>query len=161
MIHLTLFGSILSVAITLLILWLRMRRPQKPTSVWKITWPLVLMSLGLLLFLHPSMHISVTYALGSIFIGFILSLPMVLTSDLEVKNREIFVKRSKWFLIILLSLLAVRWGAKLYLGERLSYYESSGLFFLLASGMIFPWRLIMLQKYFRLEAELKQSSVLE
>jgi membrane protein CcdC involved in cytochrome C biogenesis len=40
---------------------------------------------------------------------------------------------------------------KIYIGENVSYMETAGMFYILAVGMIFPWRLAMLYKFKQLQ----------
>ncbi len=54
------------------------------------------------------------------------------------------------FPVILVSLLVIRIIIKLIIGTSISVGETSGMFFLLALGMIGTWRLAMLYQYLQL-----------
>ena len=68
---------------------------------------------------------------------------------------EIYMKRSKAFPIILISLLIIRTLIKIFISSKIDPGEIGGMFFLLAFSMIVPWRLAMLYKY----KKLKRSTV--
>ena len=65
------------------------------------------------------------------------------------------MKRSKAFLFILLGLLIVRLVGKLLLSNTIDVGELGGMFWILAFGMIVPWRIGMLIKYKKIK-EVKQ-----
>ena len=64
---------------------------------------------------------------------------------------EIYMKRSKAFPIILISLLIIRTVIKIFISSKIDPGEIGGMFFLLAFSMIVPWRLAMLYKYKKLK----------
>ncbi len=87
------------------------------------------------------------YDIIAFFTGTLLSIPLILSSKFEVKGNEIYLKRSRAFIAILLFLVVIRSGIKLWIGDSISAMQSAGLFFILAFGMILTWRIAMLIKY--------------
>ncbi|HJV45554.1 MAG TPA: cytochrome c biogenesis protein CcdC [Bacillota bacterium] len=143
----TIISTIVMFIMAGLVIIIRLKKSKEPTSMKKIILPPLFMSTGFSMFFYPTMQVHLLYAIESLIIGMVLSIPLILTSNFEVKGREIFLKRSKSFIFILLGLFILRTIVKVYIGEQISYYETAGLFYILAVGMIFPWRLAMLYKY--------------
>ena len=79
------------------------------------------------------------------------------TSSFEIKENDIYLKRSKAFVFILFGLLAVRIVAKIILSSSIDVGALSGMFWILAFSMIVPWRIAMLLNYKKLAAQLKTS----
>lgn len=125
----------------------RKRADKRPASVKKIVLPPVFMSSGFLMFLFPYFYVPPVEALEAFLVGMTFSFLLIKTSSFEVKGREIYLKRSKAFAFILIGLLLFRLAMKMILGQYIPFGETSGLFFILAFGMILPWRLGMYVKY--------------
>ncbi len=106
------------------------------------------------------MHVHVTYALFAFFVGTLLSYPLIVTSKFEVIGKDIYLKRSKAFVFILIGLVLLRLALKSYVGMYVSMEETAGLFFILAFGMIVPWRIAMYVEYMKLHRSLDDDSVL-
>ena len=98
---------------------------------------------GIFSFFHS---ICIVY-LESIILGVIFSSVLIWTSHFEVQGAEVYMKRSKAFPIILISLLIIRTIIKIFISSSIDPGEIGGMFFLLAFSMIVPWRLAMLYKY--------------
>lgn len=143
----TVISTGISVIMAFIILTIRLRKSKQPTSFKQIILPPLFMSSGFIMFLYPPMHVHILYAIESLITGMCLSIPLILTSKFVVKGNDIFMKRSKAFIFILLSLVVLRLVMKAYIGEYVSFYETGGLFYILAVGMIFPWRIAMAVKY--------------
>jgi membrane protein CcdC involved in cytochrome C biogenesis len=60
------------------------------------------------------------------------------------------MRRSPWFIVIILVLAAVRLALRGYVGEFISPQQTAGLFFILAFGMILRWRSSLFVQYQRL-----------
>lgn len=99
------------------------------------------------MFVIPTFRIPWGEALEAFLLGAVFSILLIKTSKLETRGDEIYLIPSRAFIVILFGLLAVRTALKWYLGQHISVYETSGLFFLIAFGMILPWRLAMLLYY--------------
>ncbi len=76
-----------------------------------------------------------------------------------MKNGDIYLKRSKAFAFILIGLLLVRIVLRLLVGQDINPVELSGMFFLLAFGMLLPWRVAMLVKYTKMKQDTYKSSI--
>lgn len=70
-----------------------------------------------------------------------------MTSHFEVKGSQIYLKKSKAFPFVLVTLLLFRTVLKVFLGNSVDPGELAGMFFLLAFSMLVPWRLAMLYRY--------------
>ncbi len=76
---------------------------------------------------------------------------LIATSKFEVQDQDIYLKRSKAFVFILMGLLIFRIVLKLILLIALDVGELAGMFFILAWSMIIPWRLAMLVQFKKLK----------
>ena len=66
------------------------------------------MATGALMYVVPYFRLTSTEILESLILGVLFSTVLIWTSRFEVKGSEIFMKRSKAFPIILISLLVIR-----------------------------------------------------
>jgi membrane protein CcdC involved in cytochrome C biogenesis len=142
--------SIMAVIMAIFVIFLRIRAANKPTSAKKIILPPLFMSTGFLMFVLPQFRIPIIEGIEAFFLGSLFSILLIKTSKFEVKESNIFLKRSKLFVIILFGLLAIRLILKAFVGQLISYEETSSLFYILAFGMILPWRLVMFYHYKKL-----------
>ena len=152
-------ATLVSIFMAIFVLIIRIRRSQRPTTLKQIIMPPLFMSTGFGMFLYPPTHVQATYAIESLITGMCFSIPLILTSKFEIKGNEIFLKRSKAFMFILLSLFILRMVARIYIGEVISIYETGALFYLLAIGMIFPWRIAMALRFKQLHRSLSGETV--
>ncbi|WP_338469421.1 cytochrome c biogenesis protein CcdC [Niallia sp. XMNu-256] len=156
----TSIGAILMAIFAMIV---RMKAAKKPASVRKILLPPLFMSTGALMYIFPEFRLNPMEILESVAIGMLFSLLLIKTSKFEIKGKDIYLKRSRAFAIILIGLLVVRIVAKLILSSTIDMGELSGMFFLLAFSMILPWRLAMYRDYKRLFLQLnsrvRQNSV--
>ena len=60
------------------------------------------------------------------------------------------MRRSPWFIAIILVLAALRLALRDYVGSFVSPQQTAGLFFVLAFGMIVRWRSSLFLQYRRL-----------
>ncbi|GLO66327.1 hypothetical protein AQ616_06780 [Oceanobacillus sp. E9] len=130
--------------------FVRMRASKKPATIKKIILPPIFMSTGALMFVLPIFHISWLQVLEALVVGMIFSIFLIKTSRLEIIGNDIYVKPSKVFPFILIGLLVIRITIKIIIGSTISVGETTGMFFLLALGMIGTWRLAMLYQYLQL-----------
>jgi membrane protein CcdC involved in cytochrome C biogenesis len=138
------------------ILFWRVRETRVPLSVKAIVIPPLAMSSAFFMFLSPVMRVPWLWAIGAFLLGFfVLSLPLVHSSRLENRDGVIYMQRSRWFLAILLALLAVRILLHDYIGEFISPLQTASVFYLLAFGMIVRWRSRMYREYRRMMAVTK------
>ncbi|CAH0346057.1 hypothetical protein BCI9360_02373 [Bacillus sp. CECT 9360] len=105
------------------------------------------------MFLFPVFRVTPLELLEAVTVGLIFSIFLIKTSNFEVRDDQIYLRRSKAFAFILIGLLIIRIAAKLMLSSSIDLGELSGMFFLLAFAMIIPWRISMLLKYRKLKNE--------
>jgi len=158
----TVIASLVGAAVVLT--W-RIRETQRPVTTAKLLIPPLGMSTGFLMFAVSNLRVSLpwgvfavpelrvpllwgiaAFAAGAIFFSY----PLVHTSHLERQGDAIMLRRSKVFLWILLALVAVRLALRSYVEIYVSTAQTGSLFFLLAFGMLLPWRVTMYLRYRRL-----------
>ncbi|MBB5323558.1 membrane protein CcdC involved in cytochrome C biogenesis [Anoxybacillus tepidamans] len=153
-------SSIVAVIMALLILFVRMKASKRPTNAKKIILPPLFMSTGSLMFLDPLFRVTKGELIEAIVLGAFFSIFLIKTSKFEIRDNHIYLKRSKAFIWILVSLIVIRLALKSYLGRAIDYHQLSGMFYLLAFAMIVPWRVAMYVSYKRLEKQLKHNPTL-
>lgn len=138
---------------------IRVKSAKNPASVKKIILPPVFMSTGFFMFyfveLPPLIRI-VEAALA----GMLVSIFLIKTSKFEIKNNQIYLKRSKAFMFILTGMLIARILFKIIIGDSIDIFELGGMFFILAFSMILPWRIAMYFSYKKMERELQNEKQL-
>jgi membrane protein CcdC involved in cytochrome C biogenesis len=143
----TLVGS------TAILVW-RIRETQRPVTAAKILIPPLGMSTGFLMFLAPQTRVPFTWGLAAFLVGALfLAYPLVHTSALTRSGDSVLLKRSRAFLVILLALVAVRIAARSYVERYVDAVQTGSLVFLLAFGMLLPWRVVMYLRYRELTRE--------
>ncbi|HHW38976.1 MAG TPA: cytochrome c biogenesis protein CcdC [Bacillales bacterium] len=140
------------------VMFVRMKAAKKPTNAKKIILPPVFMSTGFLMFTVPMFWVTPAEILEAFSVGMLFSLFLIKTSKFEVRDNQIYLQRSKAFIFILVGLLLLRTFLKSILGQYISLGQTSGMFFILAFGMILPWRLAMLYSYKKLEKTLPENN---
>ncbi|MBO8162311.1 MAG: cytochrome c biogenesis protein CcdC [Brevibacillus sp.] len=140
-------GTIAGLIMAILVLLFRLRAAKKPVSAKKILLPPLMMSTGFAMFLLPGTMTPFHYDLIAFLLGMLLSVPLILSSKFEVIGDQVYLKRSKAFVGILLALVVIRLVVKAEVGDAFSPLQTAGLFFVLAFGMIVPWRLAMYVMY--------------
>lgn len=130
------------------LLYWRMRETRVPVTARSILIPPVAMSTGFGMFLAPPARVPWSWAVGALAIGFLVfAIPLVRSSRLESRDGRVYMRRSPWFLGILLGLLAVRLALHDYIGHLISPLQTAAVFYLLAFGMIVRWRVGMFRQY--------------
>lgn len=147
-------STIVAVVMGTFVMTVRARSAKKPASAKKIILPPLFMSTGALMFVFEFFRVHPIQIAESIGVGLLFSAVLIWTSRFEVKEGAIYLKPSKAFMFILIGLLIVRLIAKLILSSTIHVGELSGMFWLLAFGMIVPWRIAMLLQYKKLEKTL-------
>nr|WP_139490187.1 cytochrome c biogenesis protein CcdC [Brevibacillus dissolubilis] len=140
-------GSVVGLFMASTLILYRMRAAKRPVSFRNIIIPPVMMSTGFAMFHFPGFALPASYDLVAFFVGVIFSIPLILSSKFEVKGKEIYLKSSKAFIGILLGLFVIRFVIKLVMGDVFTPLQTAGLFFILAYGMILPWRVAMAYMY--------------
>jgi membrane protein CcdC involved in cytochrome C biogenesis len=112
------------------------------------------MSTGFFMFVAPQARVPVSWAMAAFGLGALLfAYPLIHSSRLIRQGDTISLQRSPAFLWIILGLFAVRFALRSYVEQYVSLVQTGGLFFVLAFGMILPWRLILYLRYRRLRNE--------
>ncbi len=143
----------------ILVIIIRLRAAKKPATVKKIILPPLFMSTGSLMFLFPMFQVTPLQVLEAVSVGAVFSIFLIKTSQFEVRDNEIYLKRSKAFIFILFGLLLLRIILKFVLSSTIDVGELSGMFYLLALGMIIPWRIAMYYSFKKLNDQLFQQPV--
>ncbi|WP_077326448.1 CcdC family protein [Virgibacillus siamensis] len=148
-------STVVAAFMAITMIFVRLKAAKKPASVKKIILPPLFMSTGALMFVFPEFRVGWYQVLEAFSVGIIFSVFLIKTSKFEIRDNDIYLIPSKSFVFILFGLLAIRIIMKLMIGGTISLGETSGMFFLLAFGMILTWRLAMLYKYKKLEKQLQ------
>jgi membrane protein CcdC involved in cytochrome C biogenesis len=146
-------SSAIAILMAIVVLFVRMKASTRPVSAKKIILPPLFMSTGAFMFFFPVFHLTLLEIGESVLAGLIFSVILIKTSHFEVHNDEIYMKRSKAFMFVLIGLVVIRIAAKLALSTTLDFGEISGMFFLLALSMIVPWRIAMYIQYRKIKDE--------
>ncbi|SUM80315.1 CcdC family protein [Staphylococcus cohnii] len=125
----------------------RMKAQQYPVNEKKIILPPFFMATGALMYVVPYFRLTGMEIIECIVLGVLFSTILIWTSRFETSGSEVYMKRSKAFPIILISLLLIRTILKIIISNKIDPGEIGGMFFLLAFCMIVPWRLAMLYQY--------------
>ena len=138
---------------TLAILVWRVRESRRPVSLPSLIIPPLGMSTGFSMFAMPAFRIPWTWGLTAFVLGaLVFAYPLVSSPQLTIEDGLIMMRRSRWFLVVILGLAAVRLGLREYVSSIISVQQTAGLFFVLAFGMIVRWRTTLLIEYRHLTA---------
>ncbi|KOP82264.1 CcdC family protein [Cytobacillus solani] len=146
--------SIGAICMAVFAMFIRMKAAKKPATAKKIILPPIFMSTGALMFVFPYFRVTLLEIAEAVIVGFLFSILLIKTSKFEIRDKNIYLKRSKAFLYILIGLLVVRMAGKLILSSTIDYGQLSGMFWILAFGMIVPWRIAMYINFKKLQQEL-------
>ena len=135
----------------IVVIFIRMKAQNFPVNEKKIILPPFFMATGALMYVIPYFRLTGTEILESIILGVLFSSVLIWTSHFEVHGTEIYMKRSKAFPIILISLLIIRTVIKIFISSKMIQVKLAACSSLLAFSMIVPWRLAMLYKYKKLK----------
>jgi membrane protein CcdC involved in cytochrome C biogenesis len=132
----------------------RLRETQRPVTAPKILVPPLAMTTGFLMFLAPPARVPVAWGVAAMLGGAaLLSYPLVRTSKLTRTGDLVMLRRSRAFLVVLLALVAVRLAARAWIERYIDTVQTGSLFFLIAYGMLVPWRITMYLRYRALTRE--------
>ncbi len=140
-----------------LALIIRLKANKKPASAKKIILPPLFMSTGFFMFLYEPARPAFLQVIEALAVGMLFSILLIKTSKFEIRDNQIYLKRSKAFAFILIGLLVARIAFKLLIGDAINIEELAGMFFLLAYGMILPWRISMYVNYRKIAKELEKN----
>lgn len=148
------FSSIFAILMGVMVLFIRMKAAKKPTNAKKIILPPLFMSTGAFMYVFEQFRITPMEILEATTVGMLFSILLIKTSKFEIRDNDIYLKRSKAFIFILVGLLAVRIVGKLILSTTIEVGQLSGMFWMLAFAMIVPWRIAMYINYKKLQKAL-------
>ncbi|AND39578.1 MULTISPECIES: CcdC family protein [Cytobacillus] len=152
-----LISSIGAVFMAIFVMFIRMKAAKKPASAKKIILPPIFMSTGALMFVVPYFRVTSMEILEAATVGMLFSILLIKTSSFEIRDSDIYLKRSKAFAFILIGLLVIRIIGKMVLSSTIDYGQLSGMFWILAFSMILPWRIAMYMNFRKLHQELHGS----
>jgi membrane protein CcdC involved in cytochrome C biogenesis len=143
-------SSIGAAFMAVFVLFVRLKAAKKPTNAKKIVLPSIFMSTGALMYIFPEFRLTPTEIVEAIIVGMLFSILLIKTSKFEIRDNDIYLKRSKAFIFILIGLLVIRIVMKSILSTTIVYTQLAGMFFLLAYSMLLPWRVAMYVDYKKL-----------
>ncbi len=155
-----LLSTIGAAAMAILVLFVRIKASKKPASVKKIILPPIFMSTGAIMYFFPEFRLTPQEILEAIVIGAFFSIFLIKTSKFEIQGNDIYLKRSKAFVFILIGLIIIRIVMKIFLSASIQIGQLGGMFFLLAYSMIIPWRVAMYANYKKLQHQLQNINVI-
>jgi membrane protein CcdC involved in cytochrome C biogenesis len=143
---------IVSALAGLALIIVRIRAGKQPTSMRKIIIPPLGMATGFVMFVFSVTHIPWVWGLSAFLTGLLIfSFPLIVTTRLERVESEIYVRRSKAFIFIMLTLFMIRLALHSVVEQYMSIPQTGAIFYLLAFGMIIPWRIAMISDFVRLQ----------
>lgn len=137
------------------VMLMRMRAHKRPINEKRIIIPPIAMSTGALMFIFEVFRVAPMQIAEVVVLGACASLLLIWKTQFEVRGQEIYLKKSKAFIFILISLLIVRVVAKIVMQDSIDVGELAGMFFLLAFSMIACWRIAMFVKFKKVKATIK------
>nr|WP_276536908.1 cytochrome c biogenesis protein CcdC [Oceanobacillus caeni] len=143
-------STIVFAGMAVFMIFIRLKAAKRPASIKKIISPPIMMSTGACMFIIPEFRVEWPQVLEALILGIIFSIFLIKTSKFEVKDSEVYLTPSRAFPFILFGLLIVRLVVKLIIGSYISFGETTGMFFLLALGMIVTWRIVMLFQFLKI-----------
>lgn len=147
--------SVGAICMAIFAIFIRMKASKRPATAKKIILPPIFMSTGALMFIVPAFRVTPLEIIEAVGVGVLFSILLIKTSKFEIKDSQIYLKRSKAFVFILIGLLLVRITGKMILSSTIDYGQLSGMFWILAFGMLVPWRIAMFKNFRKLERELQ------
>ncbi|WP_405102005.1 CcdC family protein [Oceanobacillus sp. FSL H7-0719] len=144
-------STIVALVMAITMIFVRLRMAKRPATMKKIILPPLFMSTGALMFIFPAFQITWLQVFEAFFVGMIFSILLIKSSKFEIREGDIYLNPSKAFPVILVGLLVLRIILKLIVGATISLGETSGMFFILAFGMILTWRVTMLFQFLQMK----------
>ncbi|QPC46448.1 CcdC family protein [Mangrovibacillus cuniculi] len=152
-------STIAAIVMGAAVIFIRMKASERPINAKRIILPPIFMSTGSLMFIFPFFRVSPLQIIEALLVGLLFSFVLIKSSKFEVVGDDIYLKRSKAFAFILIGLLLFRITLKIILSESINVGELSGMFWILAFGMIVPWRISMFIQYKKLFSNIPSKSL--
>lgn len=109
--------------------------------------PLVYMLPATYVIMNPDAHATSNEWLAAAAIGIVLSIPLIWTTQYEVRSdNQIYAKRNLWFIISFLAILAVRFVLRTSI-QDIDSQTLSALFVTVAFCYVIPWRVVSFIKF--------------
>ncbi|MBI5975921.1 CcdC family protein [Staphylococcus canis] len=137
------------------VIFIRMKAQNYPVNEKKIILPPFFMATGALMYIFPYFRLTGAEIIEAILVGVVFSSVLIMTSHFEVKGTQIYLKKSKAFPFVLVSLLIIRTILKVFIGSTIDAGQLAGMFFLLAFSMLLPWRIAMLIRYKKIKKNIE------
>ncbi|MDQ7096401.1 cytochrome c biogenesis protein CcdC [Desulfosporosinus sp. PR] len=149
---------VVSLSMVVVVNLVRLKNTKKPAVAKKIILPPLFMASGASMFILPMFRPTLSEVLSSVVMGLLFSIVLIKTSKFEIRGNQIYLQKSKLFLVALIGLVALRMIGKIILAEAIQIdpAQMSGIFFILAFSMILPWRIGMYVGFRRLEKQLNK-----
>ncbi|MDA8220985.1 cytochrome c biogenesis protein CcdC [Desulfosporosinus sp.] len=147
---------IVSLLMVVIVNLVRLRNTKKPAVAKKIILPPLFMATGASMFILPMFRPTLPELISSVVMGMLFSIVLIKTSKFEIRDNQIYLQRSKLFIVALIGLVALRMIGKIILAETIHIdpAQMSGIFFILAFSMILPWRISMYIGFRKLKRQL-------
>ena len=130
-----------------ILVW-RVHESRRPVTVRRLVIPPLGMSTGFSMFAVHAFRIPWMWGVASFALGAaVFAQPIIATSRLTREGDVIMMRRSPWFVAIILVLAALRLALRDYVGTLISPQQTAGIFFVLAFGMIVRWRSSLFLQY--------------
>ncbi|KGR90332.1 membrane protein [Ureibacillus massiliensis 4400831 = CIP 108448 = CCUG 49529] len=149
--YLVIGSTLMAIFMGTFVMFARMRSQKKPVNAKKILIPPIAMSTGALMFIFEEFRVTPIQILEAVVVGVIFSTILIATSKFEIRENEIYMKRSKAFFFIFIGLFVGRSILKVILSDAFDVGELAGMFWILAFSMLLPWRIAMLVKFKKIE----------
>lgn len=147
---------VVSLIMVVVVNLVRFRNTKKPAVAKKIILPPLFMATGASMFYLPMFRPTLLELISSIVMGMLFSIILIKTSKFEIRGNQIYLQRSKMFIVAFIGLVALRMIVKVILAETIHIdpAQMSGIFFILAFSMILPWRISMYIGFKKLKRQL-------
>ena len=141
------------IIVAALVLWRRTRTMYHPIkgNGTRLLLPILFLLLpSLPIILNPNVHVVVWWWICAAIFGFLLSIPLIWTTNYELRSdQHIYAVRNKSFIITFLIVFIIRFLLRDYL-KWLGPETEAALFMTVALGYILPWRTISFIKFRKL-----------
>jgi membrane protein CcdC involved in cytochrome C biogenesis len=144
---LAMYGLI--VVIAGLVFWRRTRAMVRPIqgSGFKIVLPILYLLPLVSLFAQIPVQVKIWEIIVAAFIGILLAVPLVLTTNYEVRqDGKIYAQKNKGFFIALIAVVAIRFLLRQFIGG-MDPASLGLLFFTVAISYVVPWRIVSFIKF--------------
>ncbi|HEY2422247.1 MAG TPA: cytochrome c biogenesis protein CcdC, partial [Neobacillus sp.] len=106
--NMVVISSVVAVFMAVSVMFIRLKAAKKPTNAKKIILPPFFMATGAFMYFIPKFQLTGTEIVEAVVVGIVFSIFLIKTSKFEIRDNDIYLKRSKAFVFILIGLLAIR-----------------------------------------------------